>query len=353
LLKDLAGDELQALQQLGAQTRPHLQFDALDSARLAELAPALTATYDAVVVACGAAGKDCGAPLAELIASGYRGLLVAVGPDDEACATTMRALGVADYLVHTPSYWRYLPYAVKSTLLERRVDDINAFKDQFISVASHELKNPLAALRGYAELLLRRIQREQADERSLRGLDIIIQQSLRMQQILDDLHDLARLNRGQIDLALSQVSIGSLVQRAVATLNAEHDTPAVELPTLDPTLTITGDLEHLAQALTRVMALLSTHGAANTPLQIRVASRGNERSEVEIEVRGQSGLMAGDLSDAFAHFYSGNKASPITATERLSLYVCAQLIALHRGQIRFDNTPDGESVFLINLPLAS
>jgi signal transduction histidine kinase len=348
-----------ALQRRGDQLSPRIEF-----VRLAQGAqrPAIALlldqadSFDAAVVDCSRPGESCGRALAELVAAGYSGPLLAVGPDDLGCMSIARELGAVEYIVRHEGYAHALPFAVKSVLAERSLNEIVAFKDQFISVASHELKNPLAALRGYAELLLRRAQRGQIDERAQRGLMTMLQQSLRMQYILDDLHDLSRLNRSMLELYPSAIGVLDLIRRASASFPYDEAGLPIEIVRIPPELRVAGDVERLTQALARLLSTIAGHNSEGVPVQVWAGQVEDAQLAgeplVEIAMRGQIGLMPEDLNAAFGHFYSGSTASRINATERLGLYVCAQLICLNGGSIAFHTTPDGEGVFTIQLPRA-
>jgi signal transduction histidine kinase len=303
---------------------------------------------DGVVVAYSA---DAGGERLRALTQRYAGPLLAIGPvADEQQA---RAAGASDYLARDEHTLSSLPHVVRSLVLARQVDELQEFRDQFISVASHELKNPLAALRGYAELLLRRLQRAEGDERMLKGLITILQQSVRMQHILDDLHDLSRISRGLLQLQSDLVNVDELLQHVVEGAQYNDRAVPVELLTSNVSLFVYGDVERLQQVLCRLLDIAAMHSPQETAVHVAaVAEPDAVLGRVRIELRSQGGIMTREIEQAFAHFYNPGNASRINASERLSAFVCAALVRMHNGEIWFERANGGESIFHIALPLA-
>lgn len=89
-------------------------------------------------------------------------------------------------------------------------------KDDFLAVAAHELRSPLAAVRGYTDLLVRREQRRSdEDSPELRGLTILAQQVTHMLRMVDNILDVSRLDADQISLQLQRTNLVSLIQQVI------------------------------------------------------------------------------------------------------------------------------------------
>ncbi len=89
-------------------------------------------------------------------------------------------------------------------------------KDDFLAVAAHELRSPLAAVRGYADLLVRREQRRgEEDSPELRGLHILAQQVTHMLRMVDNLLDVSRLDAGQFNLSFQRVNLVMLTEQVI------------------------------------------------------------------------------------------------------------------------------------------
>lgn len=335
------------LKQGGERLTPPLQFvQGTDSSLLSAAHPA--PHYAAVVVACSQPGA---AELLRAVAAAYSGPIIASG--DQADEQEARAVGATTFVLQGPGYWNYLPAVLQGVLLGRSVEALEAFKDQFVAVASHELKNPLAAIRGYAELLLRRLQRSPGDERTAKSLATILQQSLRMQSLLDDLHDLSRFSRDLIELNRSEVEVEPLIRRAVEIQQRLGDETVIEVQVQESSpCCVLGDAERLQQVFSRLLALVAAASPDAVSVQVDIAA-GSVTAQgplLNVQIRGQGSLLATDMHEALANFYSATTSSRITATERLGLHVAAQFVALHGGLLSFEQTADGESRFLVELP---
>lgn len=312
------------------------------------LSNGLAPSFAAVVVGC---EKLSDVELLPQVLASWPGPLIAVGPANRALAEAACAAGAVEYLARTNDYWQSLYLAIKCAHLTREVEQVHVFKDQFISTASHELKNPLAALRGYSELLLRRLQRSTADERVERGLQTILQQALRMQHILDDLHDLARIQRSGIELQNATFELEPLLERTINQSERTSCTQHVALRIGTPAPTVYGDSERLQRVLSLLICISGNHSPAEVPVEVSVNTVDHHGTmQTRIAIQSYSGLQHEEVEQAFVSFYPRDNATAINATERLGLYVGSEIARLHHGQLGFRRTAEGDSLFELTLP---
>ena len=100
--------------------------------------------------------------------------------------------------------------------MSRLSQKLERAKDDFLAVAAHELRSPLAAVRGYTDLLVRREQRRgEEDSPELRGLNILAQQVTHMLRMVDNLLDVSRIDAGQVSLQLQRVNLVALVEQVI------------------------------------------------------------------------------------------------------------------------------------------
>ncbi|MFN3374513.1 MAG: GAF domain-containing protein, partial [Chloroflexus sp.] len=114
-------------------------------------------------------------------------------------------------------------------------------KDEFLAVAAHELRSPLAAVRSYADLLLRREQQRDGDPRDIHGLTILTQQVAHMLRLVDNLLDVSRLDSGQLDLQYQQINLVMLVQQVIDQQRPSAGNRELLLETETPELIIACD----------------------------------------------------------------------------------------------------------------
>lgn len=214
---------------------------------------------------------------------------------------------------------------------------------QFISDASHELRTPIATIRGNLKLIERR--GEQHPEVIPESLGFIDQESLRMQHLIETLLHLSRADRAAV--TLQPLDLATLARNVVA-----HYQPLVQQPlSLEAPATpimVNGDTDMLHQILTALLDNAHKYSPATSPISVRVAQ---DDQAVTLSVADQgSGIPAEDRTHIFERFYRVDASrSQKVEGSGLGLAIVSQLVQLNRGQIAVqDNQPQG-SIFTVRL----
>ena len=232
-------------------------------------------------------------------------------------------------------------------------------KDEFLAVAAHELRSPLAAVRSYADLLLRREQqREEADPRDLHGLTILTQQVTHMLRMVDNLLDVSRIDAGQLDLQIQRVNLVNVVaqvldqQRPAAgerELLLEHDTAE---------LYVECDSLRIRQVLTNLIGNAIKYGRSDDVISVRLR-RMDESADESAGLSGPTALVS--ISDTgggiapeqqvklFQRFYRARNSR--AEGLGLGLYLSRQFVQMHGGRIWVDSVEGVGSTFALALPL--
>jgi two-component system phosphate regulon sensor histidine kinase PhoR len=131
---------------------------------------------------------------------------------------------------------------------------IERAKDDFLAVAAHELRSPLAAVRGYTDLLVRREQRRSdEDSPELRGLNILAQQVTHMLRMVDNILDVSRLDAGQVSLQLQRVNLVALTEQVLEQQRPSAGDRDLVLENEDPELIVVCDPLRIRQVLTNLV----------------------------------------------------------------------------------------------------
>ncbi|MGE5339540.1 MAG: two-component system sensor histidine kinase CreC [Gemmatimonadota bacterium] len=220
-----------------------------------------------------------------------------------------------------------------------------SYVDQYVQTLTHELKSPLAAIRGAAELLRERMP--EATRAHFAGN--IEEQVQRAQKLIDRLLELSSLERRA---ALDHTEAVSLVQAAyaardeLATLAAQKD---IEVAiTADANATIEGDAFLLQRAVANLLA--NAIDFAPRASRIDIAVRAADR-QVELIVRDRGpGLPEYARDRAFEKFFSLARPDTGKKSTGLGLALVKEVAALHGGTARLANHPDGGAVATLILP---
>lgn len=227
-----------------------------------------------------------------------------------------------------------------------------AVRDYFLSVASHELKTPLTSILGNIQLLQRRVNRENSLQgRDQRTLQIIADQTSRLNKMVHALLDISRIETGQLAIERGTVDICALLYRLVDEVQTTVGERQMEIRTPLPSIIVPGDDLRLEQVFQNLIQNAVRYSAPPTPILITIQS---EETRVAIAVADQGiGIPATALPHVFGQFYrAANAHSRSAAGMGIGLYIVQQIIQLHGGEIVVDSTPDVGSVFTVRLPRA-
>ena len=234
----------------------------------------------------------------------------------------------------------------------RSVAEANRLKTEFVSMVSHELRAPLTAIQGYAELLAEPadLPHRERDE----CLASVKSNAERLLALIDDLLDLARIEAGRIDLHCASIALAPLIDGAARSLrpviDGKRQTLTVELEGALPT-TVWADADRVTQILINLISNASKYTPEGGSISV-TARRSDDFATVDVRDSGV-GLSAEQQAQLFTRFF---RAHPRGATRAggtgLGLVITRSLVELHGGQITVSSTPDHGSTFSFSLPLA-
>lgn len=222
---------------------------------------------------------------------------------------------------------------------------------RFVADASHELRTPVAAVRGYAELY-----RRGADSRPedlARVLARIEAEAERMGVLVDDLLLLTRLDEGR-PLASSVVDLGAVAADAVAAARAVDPVREWAL-SVDGSVEVVGDRGRLRQVLDNLLANVRAHTPAGASASVRVLVGDEGRSAVVEVADSGDGLSPEAAERVFERFYRGDPSrSRDNGGSGLGLSIVAAIVEAHGGSVTAANRPDFQpgAVFRVTLPAA-
>jgi two-component system OmpR family sensor kinase len=217
--------------------------------------------------------------------------------------------------------------------------------EQFVADASHELRTPVAAIRGYAELYRKGgLSEEEALERAMARIE---GESERMGRLVEDLLLLARLDQHR-PLDADPVDLTELATDAVSDLRAVEPERPVTLDAPDPVV-VQGDERRLRQVLANLLGNARVHTPPGTPVHVAVAAvDGTARVTVADE---GPGIDADNRRRIFERFYRADKSrARASGGAGLGLSIVAGVVAAHDGRVEVDSPAGGGTTFTVQLP---
>lgn len=233
--------------------------------------------------------------------------------------------------------------------IQRELEFANLQKTQFLSVLSHELRNPMAAI-GYAVELLRHFG---APEVISKARSAIERQAAHMAKLLDDLLDLSRIASNKIDLELKPLDVRRVIELAYESVRSLIEPSAhvvtMELPP-EP-MFVLGDEVRLTQIFINILG----NAAKFTPAKGRIfvnARQSAGKAIVEIIDNGV-GIDRHQLEHVFDMFYQGqSKVAGGISGLGIGLAVVHELVSLHNGSVSVHSDGAGQGArFEVQLPL--
>ena len=220
---------------------------------------------------------------------------------------------------------------------------------QLLADMCHELSTPLTAIRGFVEMLLLQEERFDSSERR-RYLQIIQQETRRMQGRIEDLLDLARLEAGGGILTIRKTSVRKLLDDVVDTFKGECATKQITLGAVaeQGAETVLGDPDRLEQVLQNLTANAIRHTPPDGRIELRAAPRG---TSIHITVSDTGvGILPEHLPRVIDRFYRGNSNRSDRSGIGLGLSIAKAITERHGGAISVTSRA-GETVFDVALPL--
>ncbi|HTD79544.1 MAG TPA: HAMP domain-containing sensor histidine kinase [Chloroflexota bacterium] len=225
-------------------------------------------------------------------------------------------------------------------------------QDEFLALASHELRAPLTSIQGYLDLLQPLLQRSGADERLARYATAALHQVRRLVALVGDLVDVTRLQSGKLTLDPAPLEVGALAAQAVETARglAQEQTHTLTLDAPAEPLWVWGDAGRLEQVLLNLL----TNALKYTPPTTRIAVwLRRVGGEVALAVQDDGpGIAADQVPHLFARFYQ--VASPERGPRSglgLGLFICHELVTAHGGRLEVQSTEGVGTTFTVWLPL--
>ena len=222
-------------------------------------------------------------------------------------------------------------------------------KDEFLAILSHELRNPLAPIRNHVARL-----RASGGEPGVldEALPVLDRQVAHLVRLVDDLLDVARINRGDIVLQKRAVPLAEIVTTALETsrplLEARGHRLSVQLP--GKPVIVMGDPVRLSQVLANVLNNAATYTPAGGKIDITVDTE-QDRGVLRVRDNGP-GFTPATGQHMFELFMRGEDARNHPAGFGIGLALARRLIEMHGGTIRAESAgPNQGSEFFITLPI--
>ena len=232
-----------------------------------------------------------------------------------------------------------------------QVADTQQAQRDLVANVSHDLKTPLTSMRGWSQALLDGTAATSEQQRQAAA--VIYGEAERMERLVEQLLDLARLQSGQLQLVRQNIDLGLLLAQVKETFSPRAQEERVTL-TLDtqPVPAVSGDPDRLTQVFANLLDNALGHTSSGGRIQLALHLLSNGQIEVTVQDDGR-GIPQEELSRIFERFYQVDKSRATSAEHRgsgLGLAIVRELVEAHDGQITARSVQGQGTVFTIRLP---
>ncbi|WP_438038852.1 AAA family ATPase [Sorangium sp. So ce128] len=225
-------------------------------------------------------------------------------------------------------------------------------RDEFLLVASHELKTPLTSLTMQTHLLARLLPRyrraEIAPERIDAALHVLDRQIARLAHLVNELLDVTRLNAGRLTLSRAPVDLAAVAREVVERMHQQLDDARCRADLdLDEPVVGRWDPSRMEQVLINLLSNAIKYGAGG-PIHVAVRGEG-DRALLVVRDHGM-GIAEADQARIFERFERAVSVRNFGGLG-LGLYIVRWIITAHGGAIRVESAPSAGAAFIVELPL--
>lgn len=229
-------------------------------------------------------------------------------------------------------------------LLYEQSKVLNDKKDEFIAMASHELKTPLTSVTGYLHILGKML----TDEKSRLFLEKTRRQVKKLSALVSDLLDVSKIEAGRLQLFAVPFDIVQVLKDAIELLSFSNEGYNISLNTAMVEMKVIGDPHRIEQVLVNLLSNAIRYSPGTNQIIIYLS---REEQEVKIGIQDFGiGIAPEKLKDIFTRFYRIEDNRLNVSGLGIGLYLSRQIVLQHKGRIWAESEPGTGSIFWFTLP---
>jgi signal transduction histidine kinase len=228
---------------------------------------------------------------------------------------------------------------------------LSALRADFVSLVSHELRSPMAAVIGAARTLQARRQTLTLEQRDA-FLALIADETSRLAALVGDVLDTSRIEAGTFSYSFTDVDLARLVEDAVATARAGQDEVRVRTTVADRVPPVRGDRERLRQVLTNLIDNAVKYSPAGDEVEVSVQPENGRSVRITVSDRGP-GIPYDQQRLIFEKFGRADVPGGSKPGSGLGLFIARSFAEAHGGTVEVDSRPGEGARFTLSLPTGS
>ena len=232
--------------------------------------------------------------------------------------------------------------------------EVERMKDEFISVASHELRTPVTSIKGFLEMLVEDDNDALTDDQT-RFIQAIERNTGRLEKLVNDLLDVSRLDTGVVVIEQSECDLSEIFGQVVSEMASDVATKDQKVNVgLPSEILVQCDRQRVVQILSNLLSNAIKYSPSHTSIELSANVSGDGKL-VQIDVRDEgAGISEEEISKLFQRFKRlDNPATRTVQGTGLGLVITKALVELHGGEIWVESVVGKGTVFSFTLPMGS
>ncbi|WP_144281722.1 hybrid sensor histidine kinase/response regulator [Chryseobacterium echinoideorum] len=224
-------------------------------------------------------------------------------------------------------------------------------KDEFLSIASHELKTPLTSIKAYIQLLDRKLKLSESSAES--GFMVKVHDQIeKLNMLITDLLDVSKIENGKLKISKQPTNLENLIQNTIENiLQTNENKVKIERHGIIPDILIPLDAIRIEQVLINFLTNAIKYSPQNNQV-IVTTFVDEEEQEVKVSVTDFGiGIPDYKQESVFQKFYRVDESSLQFQGMGIGLYICSEIIKQHHGNVGVSSIVDEGSTFYFTLPL--
>ncbi|MFA6566471.1 MAG: HAMP domain-containing sensor histidine kinase, partial [Candidatus Paceibacterota bacterium] len=238
------------------------------------------------------------------------------------------------------------------SVLYKRLKEIDSMKDNFISMAAHELRTPLVVIRGYASMLKEMPALDDKNKENLRRIDISVQQ---LNTLIGDILDVSRLEQGRMNFTFEDIDVGKAVRESTDSFHAVAADKKLSLSceTEEGLPHVSADQDRMRQIMTNLIGNSIKYTVAGGITVKAYFDSAKEKVMIRVSDTG-IGISSEEQKRLFEKFYRirDDDTENIQGTG-LGLWITKQIINTMNGEIFVESIKGKGTDFIVSFPIAN
>ncbi|MFB9844396.1 sensor histidine kinase [Mucilaginibacter ginsenosidivorans] len=227
-------------------------------------------------------------------------------------------------------------------VMQHAAEELMARKDEFMSIASHELKTPITSVKASLQIIERIAEKDGNMQEAAPFVSKAVKQVNKLTEIIHDLMDVTRIQGGKLELVKTEFDLMEMISEAVEQCGAD-DRHEVTIEG-DEVVMIHADRNRLEQVVSNLLTNAFKYSDESKPVTISVAKLRDGSVKVEVIDRG-IGIPTNKIEHIFDRFYRVDNSSKYFTGIGLGLYISSEIVKRHNGEIGVNSTAGEGSTF--------